>query len=808
MSRRGRAFLSGLGVALLFALPLLPEIVGARRLVFRDAHITHWPWRRVAMTMLSSGQAPFVNDTASGGQPFLANPNAGLLYPTVLFEKVFSPAAAFNLHYLLHVLWAFFGARALATRLGLSEGGAFFSGVAFAFSGMMLSYGSAFANAGPAAAWLPWCVAAALDTARAETLERRLGAAIAAGLAFGLQILAGEPAITLLTVLFAAPTAVAASAAEPGRRLFRIGRTAAAGLLAGLIAAALAAPLLLPLSQVFRLTYRGQHLYSARAFGASPFAAWRIVEWLFPRFDGDPGALGPGAHWQYRLHSGDLVYIWSVTFGVLPLLALALAAARRRFWSRTPLLLAAAALGTLLLSFGFSLPLYRLLYSTDFFRRLRYPIKFYLLTTLCVALLSGFAIDAVRRHRGGRLEALLLAGFVALYAAGFLAAAENGPLDRIVRPYLEGLAASPGSLLPAIRGVFRGDAAFGVTAAALLGAVSFSRRPARGGGHALGFATLLLALPWGLPLFVSADQKDLTRPPALLPAVRGEGRLYVSPRLPELAVLQSGTSHPELPPTVARLSRVQVEEMIPATGAPFAVRYLFEEDPDGSYGYVNRIAGEVLTASKPEERARLLRLFGARWVLGEAGSDLAGFHPVTGFSVAGRRLVLLETNGAAPELRWASRLHLRASLSGALELARSDLFRSATDVVLPGDRERNGGLPGPPGTVAVRALQADRASVDVEARAAGHLVFSRTFFPGWKAVLDGSPARVVLANGRDLAVAVPAGRHHVEMFWNPAPFRFGVALQGLALFLAVAAGVLTIPRSVRVYSPTSGSRPR
>ena len=150
------------------------------------------------MTMLSSGQAPFVNDTASGGQPFLANPNAGLLYPTVLFEKVFSPAAAFNLHYLLHVLWAFFGARALATRLGLSEGGAFFSGVAFAFSGMMLSYGSAFANAGPAAAWLPWCVAAALDTARAETLERRLGAALAAGLAFGLQILAGEPAITPL----------------------------------------------------------------------------------------------------------------------------------------------------------------------------------------------------------------------------------------------------------------------------------------------------------------------------------------------------------------------------------------------------------------------------------------------------------------------------------------------------------------------------------------------------------------------------------------------------------------------------------
>ena len=115
-----------------------------------------------------AGHAPFVNDAASGGQPLLANPNAVLLYPTVLLEKVVSPAAAFNLHYLLHVLWAFFGA-APGARLGLSGGAAFFGGAAFAFSGMMLSYGSAFANAGAAAAWLPWCAAAAWLCRGSET---------------------------------------------------------------------------------------------------------------------------------------------------------------------------------------------------------------------------------------------------------------------------------------------------------------------------------------------------------------------------------------------------------------------------------------------------------------------------------------------------------------------------------------------------------------------------------------------------------------------------------------------------------------
>src|SRR6476619_2682305 len=109
MSPRARAFLAGAAVAVLLALPLLPEVVGARRLVFRDAHITHWPWRRVAMASLAAGSVPFVNAAASGGEPLLANPNAVLLYPTLLLEKAVPAAAAFNLHYLLHVLWAFFG---------------------------------------------------------------------------------------------------------------------------------------------------------------------------------------------------------------------------------------------------------------------------------------------------------------------------------------------------------------------------------------------------------------------------------------------------------------------------------------------------------------------------------------------------------------------------------------------------------------------------------------------------------------------------------------------------------------------------
>jgi len=805
MPRRGRAFLSGLAVIVLFCLPLLPEIVGARRLVFRDAHLTHWPWRRVAVESLSSGKVPFVNETASGVQPFLANPNAVLLYPTLLLEKVLPPASAFNLHYLIHVLWAFFGARALASRFGLTGGAAFFSGIAYAFSGMMLSYGSAFANAGPAASWLPWCAAATIDLVRTDSTKRRLAAAAACGLSVGLQLLAGEPAISLLTLLFCAAVALAGWLGAPGRRGPRGIRIAVAGLLAGAIAAAIAAPLILPLSEIVRLTYRGQHLYSARAFGASPFALWRMTEWLFPRFGGDPGALGAGGHWQYGLHRGELVYIWSVTFGVIPLLVVLLGASRRDFWSSKSLFLGGTALVTLLLSFGFALPLYRLLYSVGSLRRLRYPIKFYLLTTLCVALLGGFAVDALRRRRPGAREAILLAVAVSIYGIAFFTTVPGGPLDRAVAPHLSGLAMPPEDLLPAIRRVFRGDALLGLAAAALVGIVIFSRRPGEGRAHGLALGALLLAFPWGLPLFVSADEKALSRPPALGQYVAGPGRLYVSPEVGELAILETRTAHPELAPTIARLARVQVEELIPATGAPFRVRYLFEEDPDGSYGWVNRIAGEVLTASSPEERGRLVRLYGGRWALSESGSALPGFQPVTGFAVAGRRLVLHEAT-AAPELRWASRVHRRASLSGALELARSDLFRAATDVVLAGRRDESPPAgAGAPAQLRIGVLEPDRVEVGIVAPTAGHVVWSRTFFPNWKAILDGSPARVLLANGRDVGVEVPAGRHDLRVFWSPASFGSGVALQAGALLAAVALAAFELRRRPGSPRPEPGT---
>ena len=142
-----------------------------------------------------------------------------------------------------------------------------------------------------------------------------------------------------------------------------------------MLALAIAAPLLLPLRQVLPLTFRGQHLYSEQAFGAVPLRPARLLEWLLPRLRGNPGIVGMEPRSPQDPAGGSPVYIWCVCLGVLPLLVLLAAGLQRRFWTRRTIALSAIALSTLLLSFGFLLPFYRVLFAIEALRRLRYPIK-------------------------------------------------------------------------------------------------------------------------------------------------------------------------------------------------------------------------------------------------------------------------------------------------------------------------------------------------------------------------------------------------------------------------------------------------
>jgi hypothetical protein len=73
----------------------------------------------------------------------------------------------------------------------------------------------------------------------------------------------------------------------------------------------------------------------------------------------------------------------------------------------------------------------------------------------------------------------------------------------------------------------------------------------------------------------------------------------------------------------------------------------------------------------------------------------------------------------------------------------------------------------------------------VQNSAAGHLVFARAWYPGWRARIDGQPAELLRANFAFQALAVAPGAHHIELEYAPASWRAGLAISALAVLLAV-----------------------
>jgi hypothetical protein len=86
----------------------------------------------------------------------------------------------------------------------------------------------------------------------------------------------------------------------------------------------------------------------------------------------------------------------------------------------------------------------------------------------------------------------------------------------------------------------------------------------------------------------------------------------------------------------------------------------------------------------------------------------------------------------------------------------------------------------------------DRVQLEVSSRRPAVVVLLDSFDPGWKAWVDGEPARILRANVAFRAVPVPAGVHRVEMRYRPRALSLGIAVSLLAAAIALAAVALVV----------------
>ncbi len=87
------------------------------------------------------------------------------------------------------------------------------------------------------------------------------------------------------------------------------------------------------------------------------------------------------------------------------------------------------------------------------------------------------------------------------------------------------------------------------------------------------------------------------------------------------------------------------------------------------------------------------------------------------------------------------------------------------------------------------ADEPEQIVLEVENPASGFLVLNDTFYPGWRAAVDGVATPIYRANVLARAVQLPAGTHRVEFVYEPASVRVG---GGISLFVCLALGIFLI----------------
>ena len=120
----------------------------------------------------------------------------------------------------------------------------------------------------------------------------------------------------------------------------------------------------------------------------------------------------------------------------------------------------------------------------------------------------------------------------------------------------------------------------------------------------------------------------------------------------------------------------------------------------------------------------------------------------------------------------------------ALAAVTSDAFDPRRWVILEAPTRHDypsvdPGAPVPP--LAERRRSATDVEFDVQLDRPGIFVHSETYYPGWVATVNGSPAPLLVGDYVLRAVELPAGRSTVRFEYRPASVRYGLLSSGLGL---------------------------
>jgi len=751
-----------IGLALLYFFPMLDS---KNIFIERDLAAFFIPPKYLWVSVVKSFQLPLWNPFNYSGIPLLATLQSGVFYPPHALYFFLPFNMAWNWLIILHFALAGFATHLLLRYFHASVGASFLGGAIFMLSGYLVSVH----NLLPylfAAGWLPLAMIAFLRYF--ETRHPKHLVLSALFLAF--QFCAGAPEMVLMSITVLSVLAAFAPSFSPEALTRSPPFSARAGSL-GLVLV-----LFLLLSSVQLLPFLELERQSIRAAGL-PYEeaitwsfAWRDFIQFFV-----PDAFGYSS--SIKKYWSNQSWLFTLYWGITPFLLSTFYFVSR---DRKRLLFLSLMLLSLVFALGGNTPAYRLLYLVPPFNSIRYPVKFIFLFILLVSVTAGLGFDSMHKEvsrdspRAKRIvSGSFYTGFLFVILWGCM-----GLFGGTVHGYFESMGFKPAAynhiainthnikrflffsytfcimLLVYLRVQHKKAASFAV----MLVVISDLFLANSGHYASAPWKSYISAKQWGEHSFVDSivDNGDTERYFVSFKTLREFNcfpydRTILSPSYASLFGLYSIGG--------AEVLRISHHEMF---------------------------ANLLRDSLSPSHAKRFLHIAGVRFLI--TTSSMVGdknFALVQNMEVGGKTVYLYEYLPYPGRFLFFSKAY---SVKNDREMANRmndpsvDLTREV--VILSNTKAPYNGGDGQ-GKVRLVSYKAGRALIYCEADTDGFLYVSDTYYPGWRAYVDGKETGIYRANLAFRAVPIPKGNHTVSFIYISLSFYSGLVLTIIGILLSV-----------------------
>lgn len=712
-----------------------------------------YPWKTLVIKMLKQGQVPLWNPYNFSGSPLLANFQSSAFYPLNIFYFIFSQPAAWSILVMLQPLLAAFFTYCYCRKLHVTPLASWFAAISFSYGSFMrvwLEYNTV----GHVVLWLP-LILLSIESLRTQLHWKWIATLIGS---LATILLAGHPQIAAYIYVF---TII--------YFLLR-GRTIKHGTLITILLGlpiGIAAVQLLPGIELVLNSARSNLPFST-LFHKILIQPWQLIMLAVPDFFGNPATR---TYWLSDTYIGK-----TMSIGIVPLFFL-FATYRSPHPLKKLFIFSTGIIFILITANPISYIFYRIplpIFSTSS------PTLMSFLFGFSLSMLIAFGVDQFRKEphtlKKWKKRALQVAGVLFLLWLVVVVMPKISSL-----PWRENLSVS-------IRPMILASGLVAITLIAFYGAITKPKK--------MTIILGLLLFVHTLDLFIAFHKFNPFSPKEFI--------------FPDTAITNNlkeqtginrfwGYGTATLEPNIAS----QLSLYSPDGYDPLYPRWYGEFITSSRDGYIAR---QFTTQTRSDAsvapgfgkdqfmkntyRLRVLDSLGVKYILDrlENGSTDSTF-PKNIFSLIYDKdgWKIYQNLTSLPRVALLSNYAVYSSKKEFEKLFFDATFDPAKTVLLDEQIPFHSTNNQEKGNVEVLAYEPNMIRLRTSTAADRIVFISDTFYPGWKAFIDGQSKKIYRANYAFRAIPVPAGTHLITMVYYPDTVRWGWYISSLSVVLTAAA---------------------